>query len=157
MCYPRSMRRSTSPTGGYRLRMEPDIQFTSRPSHWKMYIDCTSREAPPPNPRCGPYCATLGSKIPFGLGRNSRGRTSETETLHHCLIKSGCHPYTGEAIPHESGGPMRNRATHTMAPGGGNSQKVSIPIEYPPTTCEKAWGNGFQASPGSSRSQQMGE
>ena len=71
-------------------------------------------------------------KYPLAWAETAGVGLAKWRPPHHCLIKSRCHPYTGEAISHESGGPMRNHATHTMALGGGNSQKVSIPIEYPP-------------------------
>ena len=150
MCYPRSMRRSTSPTGGYRLRMGPDIQFTSCPSHWKMNTNCTSRD-PPASPGCGPYHATLDSKISFGLCRNGRGRTSETETPPPIIVelKADATPIRVKQYPmsHEA---QRGIAPHIQWLLKAGILRRSIPIEYTPTTGAKARGNGFQASPGSS-------
>lgn len=128
--------------GEYQLWMGPHINSTSYPSHWQMNTNWWGTSWNP-HPSCGPDRETLGSKIPFGLGRNSRGRTSKMESPHHCLIKQ-MPPLYGRSNIHESGGPMRNHATHTMALGGGNSQKVSIPIEYPLLPVRKKPGDSFR-------------
>ena len=144
------MRRSLHPWGDIHYGWDWTSNSCPVPHAGKRILTVQARTPPPPTPLAvDPTVQPWVQKYPLAWAETAGVGLAKCRPPIIVKLKVDATPIWVKQYP------MSQEARQGISPHiqrllKAGILRMSIPMEYTPTTGEKAWGNGFQASPGSS-------